>query len=401
MTGLKKWMLLFALLFHLHSKAQNFAWKSALDTVPQSGFYTIPLSLDWLIHLKTDLSDIRIRDKKNEAVPFILKQYIATKNSSFINFPILKNTTDSISTTLELEASEQGTDRLHLVIGNHAVERFASLSGSNDKIHWFIIEEKLPLTNSNGFADDRFVQRLSFPFIRYHYLKLIINNKGTDPLPLLKAGIYSDTTLNESPLLYLEPGTVFQQKDSSDGRSYLSVHNVQAYPVDRINMKISGQKFYKRALNVFKIENERTQSLIASTEVHTGEDPIIWLTGGKTRNFLIVIENGDNPPLKVTAVSTECRKQELIAYLEKGKQYFLVGGNDSVASPNYDLVYFRDSIPSKLAMINHGNIEANDQQYAAVSTNKNWWIWPAVILMVIVLALLTYRLMGDVKNSKI
>jgi hypothetical protein len=401
MTGLKKWMLLLSLLFHLHSKAQNFAWKSALDTVPQSGFYTIPLSLEWLKHLKTDLSDIRIKGKKNEAVPFILKQYIAAKNSSFINFPILKNTTDSISTTLELEANEKGTDHLYLIIGNHAVERFASLSGSNDKTLWFIIEEKLSLTNSNGFADDRFVQRLSFPFIRYRYLKLIINNKGTDPLPLLKTGIYSDTTLTESPLLYFEPGTVFQQKDSSDGRSYISTHNTQAYPVDRISMKISGQKFYKRALSVFKIENERTKLLIASTEVHTGEDPAIWLTGSKTQNFLIVIENGDNPPLKVTGVNTECRKQELIAYLEKGKQYFLVGGNDSVASPNYDLVYFRDSIPSKLTMINHGNIESNDHQYAAVSTNKNWWIWPVVILMVIVLALLTYRLMSDVKNSKV
>lgn len=401
MTGRKKWILLTLLLFQLHGKAQSFAWKSTLDTVPQSGFYSIPLSIDWLVHLKPDLSDIRIKDEKDKAVPFLLKSYVSEKKSAFINYPILTNTTDSIATTLELDASQQqGTDHICLLIGNHAVERFAFLSGSNDKKHWFIIDEKLQLTNSPGFADDRFIQQLSFPFIRYHYLKLVINNKGTDPLLLLKAGIYNDTTLNESPLLYFEPGTVFQQQDSIDGRSYISVHNPKAYPVEMISMKISGSKFYKRALSVFKIGNEKTKELIASTDVHSGVDPSIWLGGGKTQNFLIVIENGDNPALKVNTVTTQCRKQELVAYLEKAKQYSLVGGNDSVGSPNYDLSFFRDSIPSQLTTLEHGKIIANNQQAVAATSNKNWWIWPAVILMVIVLALLTYRLMNDMKKVK-
>jgi hypothetical protein len=401
MTGPKKWMLLLVLLFCLQSHAQNFAWKSTLDNVPQSGFYNIPLSLDWLTHVKTDLSDIRIRDEKNKTVPFVVKSYAAAKNSSFINFPILKNITDSISTTLELEAREQqGTDHLCLVIGNHAVERSASLSGSDDKRQWFIIDENLALTNRTGSTEDRFIQCLSFPFIRYRYLKLTINNKRADPLPLLKAGIFRDTTIEKTPLLYVEPGTVFQQKDSSDGRSYISVRNPQPYPVDRISMQLSGPRFYKRSLSVYKIETEKPKELIASTEAHSGENVVIWLTGGKAQHFLIVIENGDNPPLQANAFNTQCRKQDLIAYLEKGEKYTLVGGNDSVGSPNYDLSFFRDSIPSQLATLEYGKVIANDAQIMTAPTNKNWWIWPAVILMVIVLTLLTYRLMADMKKNK-
>lgn len=401
MTGRKKWALLFVLIFHLQSRAQNFAWKSVLDTVPQTGFYSIPLSIDWLAHLKTDLSDIRIKDEKNKMVPFIVKSHPQEKKSSFINFPILSNTTDSVSTTLELDASEQqGTDHLCLVIGNHAVERFASLSGSNDKTHWFIIEEKLPLTNRTPFAEDRFAQWLSFPFIRYRYIKLVINNKGTDPLPLLKAGIYRDTSIKEYPSLYLLPGTSFKQKDSSDGRSYISVHNSQTYPVDKISMELAGPRFYKRALTIYRIQNEKRGELLASTDVRSREVPAIWLMGGKAQNFLMVIENGDNPPLQVHTVNMQCRRQALIAYLEKNEQYILVGGNDSANAPDYDLVLFRDSIPSQLPILEHGKMVANSQQEVAAATNKNWWIWPAVIAMVIVLTLLTYRLMNDMKKVK-
>ena len=97
---------------------------------------------------------------------------------------------------------------------------------------------------------------------------------------------------------------------------------------------------------------------------------------------------------------TQCKKQELVAYLEKGENYALVGGNDSVGSPNYDLNFFRDSIPSHLATLEYGEVVANNREVKSSATNKNWWIWPAVILMVIVLALLTYRLMGDMKKTK-
>jgi hypothetical protein len=399
----KVWMLLSLLVFHLHGKGQTFAYKSPLDTVPQSGFYTISLSLDWLVHLKNDLSDIRIKNEHNETVPFIIKKYPTEQHSSFVNFPILKFDTDSAWSSLELDAIDQhGTDHLCLIIGNHAVERIASLSGSDDRNHWFIIDEKLPLINRTGQAGDRFMQWLSFPFIRYRYLKLKINNKGTDPLPILKAGIYTDTSLNESLPLYLQPGTTYQQKDSADGRSYVWVHNPHPYPVDRISMVLSGPKFYKRAVSVYKLQNEKGKELIGSGEARSGEDPAVWIIGGKAQDLLVVIENGDNPPLKITTVNTQCRKQELIAYLEKGKKYVLFGGNASVAPPDYDLAQFRDSIPRQTAVLDHGHLSVNKEEtISAVTSKKNWWIWPAIIAMIVVLSMLTYKLTGEMKGAKV
>jgi len=32
---------------------------------------------------------------------------------------------------------------------------------------------------------------------------------------------------------------------------------------------------------------------------------------------------------------------------------------------------------------------------------KNWWIWPAIIVMIAALSILTYKLTGEMKREKV
>jgi hypothetical protein len=394
--------LVFVLFFcQLQSQAQSFLWKSRLDTVPSSGFYTIPLSTDWLAVAKTDLSDIRMKDQDNRVVPYLIKKLPAESTLPFSNFPILKNTTDTVSTTVDIDVSRQhGTEHLYLVISNNAAERFTSLSGSDDGRHWFIIDERLPLTNSSDYSTGHFVQQLNFPFIKYHFLRLVINNKGTYPLQILNAGVFTDGSRKESLPLYIHDGTTYSQKDSVDGNTYVSVHNTRAYPVDRVSLILSNVKLYNRPVRAYSIDNEKRQKLITVSQLRSGEEATIVLSPVKTKDLLLVIENGDNPPLKVNAVKTQTRVRELLAYLENGKQYTLFGGNDSATAPEYDLASFRDSIPSHSPTLNHGTLVQNEATVAGKTTNYNWWIWFAIVTALTVLVSLTYRLMADIKRGK-
>jgi hypothetical protein len=399
---IKSLMILYLGLVQFAAKAQNFAWQSKLDTVAAAGFYTIPLSIDWLVRAKDDLSDMRIIDEDNKMVPFLIKKNPPEGRSSFIPLPVLKITTDTVATIVDIDASDHhGTDHLYLVIGNNAVERFTSLSGSNDLKQWFIIDEKLPLTNKTGYVTDQFVQGLSFPFIRYRFLRLTINNKGSYPLQILKAGIYADTGSKESLALYLHKGTTYSQKDSTDGKTYISVRNPQPYPVDRISMALSGPKFYSRLAKAYSIK-DGIKKYLGVTTLRTGEDPAFWVMAGKAQEFLVVIENGDNPPLKVNAINTQCRMQQLIIYLEKGKSYIMLGGNDAIAAPNYDLALFKDSIADSPPIMQHKAVISNNEATVANNTsNKNWWIWPGIVAALLVLSLLTHRLMNDMKQAKV
>lgn len=394
--------LLFAILLQTTGRTQTFAWKAKLQTVPQTGFYRIPLTLDWLWRVKADLSDVRIQNEQGVTVPFLVQQSRKENGTSFIDFPILRNTTDTTVTTIELDASQQqGTSRIDLVMGNTAVERRASLSGSNDRRQWFIIDESLQLTNGTGSISDRFVQSLQFPFVQYRYLKLQIKNRGTDPLPVIKAGLFVDTTTKAAPTLYLNPGTVYRQVDSSDGYSYIWVHNNFPYPIDKIFLQLSNATFYQRDVQVYKAEKEKSKEWITTTELRSGSEPAVWLPSVKTENFFIKIKNGDNPPLKVSLVNTFTRQQQLIAYLEKGKQYALVGGKSDATFPQYDLAHFRDRIPASLPALAYNDVLQNNGTPTATPTIKQWWIWPAIVLMLAILTVVTLRMVRETKGADV
>lgn len=225
-------------------RAQSFTWKARLETVPQTGFHRIPLSLDWLWRVKSDLSDVRIQNGEGVAVPLIVQQPGNLEETMFLDFPILRNTTDSSVTTIELDVSKKrGTDRIDLVMGNTAVERQASLSGSNDRRQSFIIDENLQLANTAGCTSGRFVQTIQFSFVQYRYLKLQIRNKGTDPRQVIKAGLFVDTITKAVLDMYLNPGTVYRQTDSSECHSYVWVYNQLPYPVDKFTCTHPVQNF--------------------------------------------------------------------------------------------------------------------------------------------------------------
>ena len=169
--------------------------------------------------------------------------------------------------------------------------------------------------------------------------------------------------------------------------------------MDRIQIDIRAPKFYNRTVELYRINGGRKEYVNAAT-LRAGTDTAIWIMAGKTKELLLVVNNGDNPPLNIAAVKTQSRKQELIAWLEKGKQYTLFGGNDSLPSPGYDLALFSDSIPVQPSQLNHGPVLPNQNAVMVNnSKNANWWLWPSIIAALLVLAFLTYRLMNDMKSK--
>lgn len=400
MKRLKKTVLALFVFVCPFAQAQNFAWKSNLDTVLQTGFYSIRPSPQWRAVLKADLSDVRILDEKRRAVPFLIKQTRSDSVSLFVNFPILKNVTDSVFNTLELEVLNGSTiDRLDLVLGNTAVERKASLSGSNDRKRWFIIDENLFLKNKTGYGKERFMQSLAIPLVRYRYLKLQIRNRGTDPLRVEDAGVYVGTMAKETAVHFEKPA-LFQQRDSSDGYTYIRVKQKADYPVEKIRLVLSGPKFFARQMTVFRGETATgTETIVAGT-LYSGADGLREIGLRKMKSFLMTIENGENPPLQVDSVAIQFTEQALVAYLEKEKRYSLVGGDSSLAAPAYDLALFRDSIPAKLPSLNHGPLLPFAQNETTVAKGNNRWLWPSIIGAVLLLGFLTAQLLREVKRKE-
>lgn len=401
MKGRNKCLLFFTCLCCFCTQAQNFAWKCSLDTVPQTGFYAIPLSPQWLAVLKADIADVRIRDEKEGAVPFLLKPVQRNRQSLFQNFPILANRTDSALTTVVLDAKDlPALNHLELVLGNTAVERRATLSGSNDRQHWFIVDETLFLKNRTGYDKEQFLQTLALPTVRYRYLKLKIRNEGTDPLLIKGAGVFVEWSLDEAREPYFKKQAAFQQNDSADGYSYIRINQEADYPVEKVWLHLYGPKFYARELKVYNGQARKGAELIAAARLQSNTDAVVPVQPAKMKTFLVTVENGDNPPLKVDSVAIQFTQRTLIAYLEKGKRYALVGGNPALAAPAYDLALFRDSIPDSLPAVKHDALLPFAQSIAAAQQSNRWWLWPSIVAVIGLLGFLTVQLLKEVKQKE-
>jgi hypothetical protein len=380
--------------------AQTFEWKANLGKVDSAGFYQIPIQPATTALIKSDLSDLRLIDERGKNVPFIVQQKSVAQAAAFVPFPIVGNRTDSNNTTLEVDVNASaGTDYLHLVITNTAVERAASISGSNDRKQWFIIKENLRLINTDdAIGTDRFVQSINYPFNRYRYLKLVIANSKSDPLNILQAGVYRASSGSNRETYLGNPATTFTQNDSNQ-TTVVHIVNAASYVADRISWRIEGPKFYKRDARIFVQGRDRKgRQFLSSFQVVSGQQQAVSLPSVKSKEYWIEVDNGDNPPLTFSNITTAQLQRSLIAYLDGGTGYYLLAGNPAAAAPRFDLAGFRDSIPAVVPALNYGPLVDTSSSVTA-ATNDKKWLWPAIIVMVAALGWLTFRLIGDVKRS--
>ncbi|MEO6232824.1 MAG: hypothetical protein ABJB11_06370 [Ferruginibacter sp.] len=394
------------LLISCSLSAQQFHFKSPLATVDTTGFYIINISPEISAYLKTDFSDIRIADAKGQWIPHIVKtNWESKKDNSAVQLTILQNTvTDSSENYLVVENSTGATiNNLGLYLKNAAVNRTAFLSGSNNQRDWYIIDDNILINRSYEQVNDEYRQEVVFPPTAYHFFKLVINNLQYDPLLILRATTnpsYANSSFNN----YIDnPSSSFTQTDSSK-KSYLIVSQAKKYLVDKILLDIKGPAFYHREGEISVVNssgNKRQFNTPLSYHfvLNAGTMPAIILPKTSADSFLVVIDNGDNPPLEISAIHTQQKKVALISYLEKDKKYELKFNDANATFANYDLQTFQDSI-RYLQPLATGEITAISTSVNPVSPGKkNNWLWPVIILALVVLSFLSFKLVSDINRK--
>ena len=398
--------------------AQQYKYKAALGAIAKTGFYQFNITPELATHLKTDLTDLRIIDEQNVMIPHITKKILPSfQANAFKEFPVLKNTiTDSGKTVLLIENKGSnlvidnkkvtGISEMVLFIKNSSVSRYATLSGSNDQTHWFIISDNILLSKKYETTENYFINSINCYNADYTYFKLIINNENADPFNILKVGSYYDLYLQTFPFFISNPAPVVSQKDSSNGRSYIKIQTQKAYHIDELSFNITGPRFYERSASIFVPQNDDPGNTIGNVSsldltLSSKKENSFGIKTLKTKMLYLVIDNKDNPPLKISGVRLQQDIIQVIAYLEKDKKYFLLLDNEGATKPDYDIEIFKDSIPERPDTVSIGqlmNIEKEEPVVQKNNANK-WWLWPAIIAAIGVLALLTWKLLTDMKKT--
>ena len=392
-------LLLLTLLYLFCGKTfaqNNFAYQAQLDTVTESGFYNITLSPGVLAKCKNEADDIRIKDDGNNDAPYILYTETARPNEeTFTEFPL--SYSENRTAVIINNILPNSLDKLFLLIKNSEAQRLAILSGSNDAVHWFVIKENIILQNEYDAGNDAFVQSVSFPPSSYKYFRISMPGKNILPLNIVKAGVYRSSF---SGIVYdaLPPAAVVQ-KDSSDKRSYVYISFDDNYVIDKLSLRLSGAKYYRRKTIVYE---KNTINSPLSEDTLSSAKPAGIEFHVKTNRLLVVIDNKDNTPLTVESAAAFQLHTSLTAYLDAGKSYALYFGDSTASAPSYDLQYFNDSIGSNIHSLAVKAItKAN--ALAPANAKKNdagkWLLWGVIIAVLLLLLYFSFRMIKDISHK--
>jgi hypothetical protein len=381
---IKKGLLLivFCLTIFSVSAQRTFKYEGFLNRIDSTGFYKVTLWPEIVSKSKDDLSDIRLMDPKGNYIPYITQGNMPkVEKQKFIVFPRVAVTVnkDTGTSFIAENIEKQPVSSLWVKLQNTAVTRLVNLSGSDDLKNWYAIEEDIPLQDAVSNGDGTYLQSLSFPTSNYHYLKLLVNDKNKAPVKFLEAGEY--VTKASSPFYF----PVF----------------FKPYIVNRIKLSIAGTKYYKRNVSIYQIDR-LGHHLICSAELNSNNKGDFFISV-KANKLELQIDNGDNMPLTIDDVKVYQAEQYIVSYLEKGKLYKLFTGDVNAAAPDYDLKFFIDSIRNiqgiavgPLMKNATYNIQPNrfKREYPAI-------IWAAIIVVLALLSLLTWKMIGEVNNKKV
>ena len=392
------------------AQKDGYKFYTNLDSIKKSGFYNIVLSPAINAKLKTDYSDVRIINNANKWVPHVFHSPVneISRNAIQFNLKFSLQESNKTKTTIIINATKP-INNIELLIKNTSVQKFCTLSGSNDNNNWFIISDSILL---NPIPSEKStVSNLKINFVESNYtnFKLVIYNRNKDPYNVL-AILQNATTIgffsNFIDSSWRNPVTTLVQKDSGKF-SYIKINQQKTFHFNEINIKAEGIKYYNRSVDLY-ISDNKTNSFtipgrfIQSFSIANNSKLELKLPTQNAPTFYLTIHNEDNPALQINEVNTILSYRYITAYLEKDNDYKLIMGNEQATLPNYDITKDYPNVKDSVTLVNTGKIFAykNIEDIKTDSfSNSKWIIWAAIIFTLLILLFLTKSMITEVNKE--
>lgn len=405
LNNMKLYILAVLSILSIHQLSAQDWYKANVDSIKESGYVNIELSNEILaVSKKYDFLDIRIKDNTDKEIPyFVRSQNPVQEISQFVAYPFIQNNAkDSINTVIIENEGEQEIDRLWIIIRNADVNKYARLRGSNDLKQWYIVKQRDNITYSRFKQDSSSeVLTLDFPKGNYKYYEITLTNDQGSPLDVQKVGSITNSNIY-AQLSDIDLGR-FVVKDSTDKKTYITFPNqAYNYSINRLQFYVNSKANYLRDLRIEVPNHALNFELSSKSDNIFFIDDIHLSTKG-----VIIINNGDNPPLTIDSIKAYGLKRYLCAYLEKGKEYTItVKEADGELRPAYDIAHFQNDIPNNLPIIKTADIQKIAGEYQQPTEREKIWIeqpivmWSIIIIVGLLLMVICYKMIKEMNKKK-
>lgn len=406
---IKKWISVIILCSSLNAFGQqDFSWEAKLPVPDTTGYYHIAITPAVSARAyRAGNWDLRIFSGTKE-VPYVLNQDFLKDNNtnSFKAFgmPLLEVKPNVATTVIFEQGMQKSLSEFGLRYTNTTVRKKIVLTASNDKVTWYALREPFLLDPASAVLIGTLREEtISIPTSSFRYYKLVINDSASAPLQINCVGYRSIPQLfpthTEVPVVTwkLLPG-----KDRKEDKYLIDLHD--SYPVSHLIVKVKAPVMYHRnAKLTAPVQSfERTLSEFTLSSEVPGLKVI--LPSQQTYDSIyLTIPNGDNPPLELEEVTVWQHTYYLIAYLEKGKEYALKGGDVRLSIPKYDVEHFKEVYASLAQHMIQPEAPVLKMKPVAEASatffNSKWWVWAGIGFIIVLLGFVVIRMMRDLKKD--
>lgn len=394
----------FALSF---SFAQNYQGK--INQVSGNGLHQIVLSPELRSATQNNLDHLRIFDAKNNEVPYVLFEGRST-DLQYENLTIVSRNTIANKATSIIISNEKALnlDHLTLKIANTDVDKTYSISGSNDNQEWFglVINQKIAGLNDAG---ENFVERdFAFPLNNYKFLKVDFVDKNSLPINVLEVGLEKNYAVKKSKVELQN----FEQKittDKKNKQTKIKISFKDPQVIDAISFDISAPNFYLRDARIV-INKTRIQK---RAEVDYNETVSNFQLNSKVKNsfevsemivkeFMIEIDNQDNPELEIKTISLFQDPVSILADLKAHENYTLKI-DDKLTAPAYDLAQSGIDLNQNYPVATISNLDKIDNPKEAESAQTFWqtplFMWLCIGFAVLIIGYFAMTMIRDLNKE--
>lgn len=373
--------------------AQTKMYKASLPPVTTSGYYSIELDNRLVGNAKTDLSNLRIfKQEQEEAieVPYFIRAVQPTsKETKMVEYPLMNRVErDSINRFVIHNPEEKKITDFYVTINKADVAITALVRGSNNKQDWFIVKQKTPIYTYTSSEREEETLFVSIPEGRYPYYEMeLINNQST-PLKVNKVStvVGTKTYGQFSPMLLQYDKSITHSKEKKTIVSF--VPQELNYKLNKVVLEVeSPRDYYRKAVLRDSVTKVAVPLVLSSKQRNE------WILDDVlVRNPYLEIENGNNISLTIQSVQLYSLTRFATAYLEANENYDVEVNSETKGSPEYDITYFKNDIPSNLPLVQTQEFkvvtavkeEANDEQSNRDRLNKILWVVLIVVGLFIV-----------------
>ncbi len=347
-------------------------WKqSQAIEVPAAGLIRLKLPPETIDAARPVLEDLRIIDNAGAEVPYLVDRpmphVVSMVRPKELRTELEPRTTRIIlatGTNLLIKAVEFETPSAEFL-------KAVQVEGSQDGTKWNELTGSQPIFRMTGGASNL---RVAFPEGAWNFLRLSINDSRTAAVPF--TGVQLEVTEPNAPPDVFNVS--IKSCDESFGKTRLAL-DLGASKLNVAVLRIEAQDpLFTRAVTI-AVPNLDNDTIREQT-LSTGSIYRIELNGKvesrlevpinaqiRSRQLIVLIDNGDSPPLAIKSIEGERRMPTLVFLARETSRYTLLSGNNQCAAPRYDLAGLTEQLKTAtakeltpLSLVANGDYKAPD-----------------------------------------